>query len=210
MSGRQQHWENVYGTKAADQVSWFRPHLEKSLRWIERYLPDRDARVIDVGGGESTLVDDLIAGGYRRVTVLDISLRAINAARARVGERGVGVEWMAADVTAASLPAGSYDLWHDRAVFHFLTAAQERRAYIERVRHAVKHGGYVIVATFGPEGPPKCSGLDVCRYDAVSLGREFGENFRLVESLKEDHQTPFGTSQQFVYCCLIFEPAITA
>jgi 2-polyprenyl-3-methyl-5-hydroxy-6-metoxy-1,4-benzoquinol methylase len=197
----QQHWENVYRTKAADQVSWFRPHLETSLALIERYAPDRDARVIDVGGGESTLVDDLAARGYRRVTVLDISRRAIEATKARLGAQAGGIEWIAADITRVALPAAAYDVWHDRAVFHFLTAAEDRAAYTARVRQSLKRGGHSIVATFGPDGPMKCSALEVCRYDADSLQREFGEEFRLVESLTELHQTPFGTTQQFLYCC---------
>lgn len=199
-----QHWERIYRSKAAEQVSWFRPHLETSLAWIERYAPDRDARVIDAGGGDSTLVDDLIARGYRRVTMLDISQAAIDATRTRVGARGAGVEWRASDVRCAELPAGAYDVWHDRAVFHFLTAAEDRAAYVEQVRHALKHGGHLIIATFGPEGPTKCSGLDVCRYDAASLSREFGGDFRLIESLTDAHQTPSGSSQQFLYCCFAF------
>jgi SAM-dependent methyltransferase len=201
---RQQHWENVYGTKASDQVSWFRPHLETSLALVERYAPDGEVRVIDVGGGESTLVDDLIARGYRRVTVLDISKRAIDATKARLGEQGAGVEWVASDITLAALPAAAYDIWHDRAVFHFLTAAEDRAAYVARVRRSLKRGGHLIIATFGPEGPLKCSALDVCRYDAGSLQRELGDDFRLAESLTEVHRTPFGNTQQFVYCCFAF------
>jgi SAM-dependent methyltransferase len=204
MTDRQEHWENVYGTKAADAVSWYRPHLETSLSWVERFAPDRDARVIDVGGGESTFADDLIARGYQRVTVLDISKTALEASQARLRSAAAGMEWIAADITRAELPSGAYDIWHDRAVFHFLTAAEDRAAYRERVRRSLRRGGHVIIATFGPEGPLKCSALEVCRYDADSLRRELGDEFRMVESLTEIHQTPFGTSQQFVYCCLHF------
>ncbi|MBK7472989.1 MAG: class I SAM-dependent methyltransferase [Betaproteobacteria bacterium] len=196
----QGHWDKVYSTKAPDAVSWYRAHLERSLALIERAAPDRSAAIIDVGGGESTLVDDLLAGGYQNVSVLDISPTAIEVARARTGEAGRQVTWLVADVTAAELPPQAYDVWHDRAVFHFLTAPDQRAAYVRQVARAVKPGGHVIVATFGPEGPVKCSGLDVVRYDAGSLHGEFGARFRLIESATELHQTPFGTTQQFLYC----------
>ena len=202
----QTHWENVYGTKAPDQVSWFRPHLEASLSLIKRAAPDRACRIIDVGGGESTLVDDLLAEGYRNVTVLDISSTAIDVTKMRIGTEADRVQWLVADVTTADLPANAYDVWHDRAVFHFLTDAADRAAYVERVRRSVRPGGYVIVGTFGPEGPSKCSGLDVERYDAESLHDEFGKRFRLIDSFKELHKTPFGTTQQFLYCFCLVEP----
>jgi 2-polyprenyl-3-methyl-5-hydroxy-6-metoxy-1,4-benzoquinol methylase len=201
----QPHWEHIYGTKAADEVSWFRPHLETSLALIERSSADRSARIIDVGGGESTLVDDLLASGYRNVTILDISQTAIEVTKARLGSLADGVEWLAADVTQADFRADAYDIWHDRAVFHFLTATAERAAYVERVAKAVKPGGHVVIGTFGPEGPTKCSGLDVQRYDAEALHGEFGSRFRLIDSLKELHQTPFGTTQQFLYCFCVVE-----
>lgn len=197
----QQHWESLYGTKAADQVSWFRPHLETSLAMIERAARgNRSASIIDVGGGASTLVDDLIERGYSNVTVLDISQAALDVAQKRLAEAAAAVRWLRADVTAAGFPAPSYDVWHDRAVFHFLTTPQERLAYVRNVASAVKPGGHIIVSTFGPEGPTKCSGLDVMRYDAESLHGEFGPQFRLVESSEELHDTPSRTRQQFVYC----------
>ncbi|HUI77257.1 MAG TPA: methyltransferase domain-containing protein [Bryobacteraceae bacterium] len=197
----QQHWEKVYGTKAPDQVSWFRPHLEISLDLIGRASRgDRNASIIDVGGGTSTLVDDLTERGFRNVTVLDISQAALDLARQRLGEAAAGVHWLQADVTQADLPEHSFDIWHDRAVFHFLTSPSERLAYVRRAAAAVKPGGYVIVSTFGPEGPAKCSGLDVVRYDADSLHEEFGSQFRLIESSSELHRTPYGTTQQFLYC----------
>jgi SAM-dependent methyltransferase len=201
----QAHWETVYGTKAPEELSWFRPHLETSLSFIERAAPDRTSRIIDVGGGESTLVDDLLAHGYRNLTNLDISRTAIDVTRARLGVLADSVEWLVADITTTDLPANAYDVWHDRAVFHFLTDAAERRAYVERVSKSVKRGGHAIVGTFGPDGPTKCSGLDVRRYDAESLHGEFGKNFRLIDSLKELHQTPFGTIQQFLYCFCVVE-----
>ncbi|MBZ5528616.1 MAG: class I SAM-dependent methyltransferase [Acidobacteriia bacterium] len=197
---RKAHWENVYGTKAPDAVSWYRPHLETSLALIERAAAERTAAIIDVGGGASTLVDDLLERGYKNLTVLDISQAALDVARKRLGAAGEGVLWLAGDVTEVALPAQSYDVWHDRAVFHFLTAPEQRAAYVRQVLRAMKRGGHVIVSTFGPEGPVKCSGLDVMRYDAKALHAEFGARFRLVESSKETHQTPFGTTQQFLSC----------
>lgn len=197
----QVHWENVYRTKAPDQVSWFRPHLETSLDLIERCAAGNSgASIIDVGGGASTLVDDLTGRGYTNVTVLDISQTALDIARNRLGSASDLVRWIAADVTEAALPVRSFDVWHDRAVFHFLTRQEDRVAYVRNVARSVRPGGHLIVGAFGPEGPLKCSGLDVVRYDADSLHDEFGPDFRLVESRKEIHETPFGTTQQFVYC----------
>ena len=196
----QEHWEKIYKTKAPDAVSWFRAHLETSLALIERAAPQRTAAIIDVGGGESTLVDDLLARGYENITVLDVSQTAIDVTRKRLGAASDKVHWLVADIREAALEPSAYDVWHDRAVFHFLTTAGERAAYVRQVARAVKPGGHVIVSTFGPEGPTKCSGLDVVRYDAEALHNEFGVRFRLVESSKELHQTPFGTAQQFLYC----------
>jgi SAM-dependent methyltransferase len=196
----QTHWERIYTEKAPDAVSWYRPHLEKSFALIEQFAPDRSASIIDVGGGESTLVDDLLARGYGNVTVLDISQAAIDANRNRLGRASESVKWLVADISRIELESSVYDVWHDRAVFHFLTSPSDRAAYVRQVARAVRHGGNVIVSTFGPEGPVKCSGLDVVRYDAESLHREFGVHFQLLESSKELHQTPFGTVQQFLYC----------
>lgn len=194
------HWENVYQTKAVDEVSWYRPHLETSLRLIEYAAPDRDSAIIDVGGGEATLVDDLVGRGYRHVTVLDISPAAIEVAKGRLGPAGASVHWITGDITAVDLEAARYDVWHDRAVFHFLTSADDRAAYVRQVARSVRLGGHVIVATFGLDGPDKCSGLDVVRYDAENLHGEFGPKFRLLDSVTELHETPWGTPQRFVYC----------
>lgn len=194
------HWETVYRTKAVEDVSWYRPHLEVSLQLIGDAAPDTGSAVIDVGGGEATLVDDLVARGYGDVTVLDISQAAIDVAKTRLGSSAAAVRWIAADITAVELEAARYDVWHDRAVFHFLTRAEDRAAYVRQVARAVRRGGHVIVATFGPEGPEKCSGLDVVRYDAEHLHREFGPKFRLLNSVSELHETPWGAPQQFMYC----------
>lgn len=199
----QAHWEGVYGTKAPTEVSWFRPHLDTSLSLIGRAVGagvGTGASVIDVGGGESTLVDDLLGLGWEDVTVLDISRVAIEHTRQRLGPKATKVKWLTGDITEVNLPVRAYDLWHDRAVFHFLTEPHQRLAYVRQVAAAVKPGGHVIVGAFGAEGPRKCSGLDVVRYDAESLHAEFGGGFRLMESSHELHRTPFGTTQQFLYC----------
>ena len=194
------HWEKVYSTKAPDAVSWYRTHLETSLALIERAVDARSASIIDVGGGESTLVDDLLLRGYRNITVLDVSQTAIDVTKSRLGLAAEQVRWLVADITEIELEPLAYDLWHDRAVFHFLTAREQRIAYVRQVARSFKPGGHVFVSTFGPEGPTKCSGLEVMRYDAESLHGEFGARFRLLESSKELHRTPFGSTQQFLYC----------
>ena len=194
------HWEEIYREKAPDAVSWYRPHLETSLALIERAAPERGVSIIDVGGGESTLVDDLLAHGYQNITVLDVSQTAIAVTKKRLGSAAEEVQWVTADIVNGELAPNAYDVWHDRAVFHFLTGMDQRVAYIRQVARAVKPGGHVLVSTFGPEGPTKCSGLEVVRYDAESLHGEFGVRFRLLDSIKELHNTPFGTTQQFLYC----------
>jgi 2-polyprenyl-3-methyl-5-hydroxy-6-metoxy-1,4-benzoquinol methylase len=193
------HWDTVYANKAPNAFSWYRPHLETSLALIER-AGQRSASIIDVGGGESTLVDDLLAQGYQNITVLDISQTAIDVTKERLKAAAERVHWITTDVTKADLAPSAYDVWHDRAVFHFLMSIEQRVAYVRNVARAVKMGGHVIVGTFGPEGPTRCSGLDVMRYNAEALHDQFGTRFRLVESSKELHRTPFGTTQQFLYC----------
>lgn len=199
------HWETVYRDKASDAVSWYRAHLESSLALIERTAPDRSSALIDVGAGASTLVDDLLLRRYENVTVLDVSQTAIDVARKRLGVAAEKVRWIVADITRTELPRAAYDLWHDRAVFHFLTARESRAAYVEQVWRAVKPGGHVIISGFGPQGPAKCSGLEVARYNPESLLGEFGSRFRLLESFTEQHRTPSGATQQFIYCRLEVE-----
>lgn len=194
------HWEAVYAQRAPDSVSWFQPHAEHSLELIARTGLAREAAIIDVGGGTSTLVDDLLARGYHDLTVLDLSAVALAAAQARLGDDARRVSWVEADITAVDLPRQRYDLWHDRAVFHFLTDAAQRHAYVERVLQSVKPGGHVIVATFAEDGPDRCSGLPVMRYGANTLHAEFGAPFELLEHSRETHHTPGGAAQQFVYC----------
>jgi 2-polyprenyl-3-methyl-5-hydroxy-6-metoxy-1,4-benzoquinol methylase len=194
------HWENVYTTKATDSVSWFQTHAERSLGLIHDTGLGQDAAIIDVGGGASVLVDDLLNEGYRDLTVLDLSGAALQAARKRLGDRSRQVHWIEADITEVELPKARYDIWHDRAVFHFLTTQKERDAYVRQVFFAVKPGGHVIISTFAEDGPEQCSGLPVMRYRADELHDEFGEAFKLMKHTKEAHQTPAGKVQQFVYC----------
>jgi ubiquinone/menaquinone biosynthesis C-methylase UbiE len=179
--------------------------LETSLALIAQAASSPSASIIDVGGGESTLVDDLLARGYADITVLDISQTAIDANRERLGKAAERLRWLVADITQVELAPASYEVWHDRAVFHFLTEPRDRVAYIRQAARAVKPGGHVIVSAFGLEGPVKCSGLEVVRYDTESLHAEFGARFRLIESSKELHQTPLGTTQQFLYCYCVVE-----
>lgn len=194
------HWETVYETKGRDQVSWFREHLDTSLKLIVGTGVGKDASVIDVGGGNSTLVDDLLDNGFIDVNVLDISGKAILDSMKRLESRAARINWIEADITIAELPEKHYDVWHDRAVFHFLTDAEDRRRYVELVMRSVKLGGHIIVASFGLDGPEKCSGLNVVRYSPDSMHDEFGDSFELVKSVDETHNTPFGTTQEFVYC----------
>lgn len=201
------HWDHIYQTKTPLETSWFTPHLQTSLDWIMAAAPDRSAAIIDIGGGESTLVDDLLARQYRALTILDVSAVAIGKSQARLGEAAETVTWIASDLLEASLPPRAYDLWHDRAVFHFFIEAAQRSAYIERLTTSLKPGGQVLLATFGPQGPQKCSGLPTMRYEAETLLQELGPDFRLVKHALADHQTPFGTTQQFLYCHFAFSPS---
>ncbi len=197
---RIQHWESVYQRKAVDQVSWFQPRAATSLELIESICPDRAVRIIDVGAGASVLVDDLLEAGYCNLTVLDIAASALDVSKARLGARAAQVDWRVGDVTTVDLPEAGFDVWHDRAVFHFLTEEEDRRRYVAQVLHAVRPGGHVIVATFGPNGPLKCSDLEVRRYAPEDLHGEFGAEFDLLGHHTESHRTPAGKDQEFVYC----------
>jgi len=197
------HWETVYQSKAADRVSWFQEHAAKSLEMIRSVRATLSDRIIDVGGGASTLVDDLLADGCQRMSVLDLSEAALNVAKSRLGEASKRVQWIAGDIRDVNLPVAGFDIWHDRAVFHFLTEQADRTAYVRQVQKAVRPGGHVIVATFAPDGPEQCSGLPVRRYGAGELHGEFGPAFQLIGHSSETHKTPWGSEQRFVYClCL--------
>ena len=197
---KQEHWENVYQKKGRDEVSWFREHLDTSLLMITNTGVGKDAAIIDIGGGNSNLVDDLLEHGFVDISVLDISANAINGSKERLGLKATEVDWIVADITSVELPKDHFDVWHDRAVFHFLTDVEDRHKYVELVMRSLKRGGHIIVASFSLEGPNKCSGLDVMRYSPETMRGEFGNAFRLVESIGETHNTPFGTTQDFVYC----------
>lgn len=194
------HWEKVYSSKAAEQVGWYEPHLQTSLAMINRTNISKDAKIIDVGGGASTLVDDLLGAGFEKITVIDIALPGLDQARLRLGERAAVVQWIEGDVTDVELPADYYDVWHDRAVFHFLTDAELRQQYIAQMRRALKPGGHLVMATFALEAPPTCSGLDVVRYSREHLQSELGAEWILHEHQKELHLTPGGVKQMYLYC----------
>jgi SAM-dependent methyltransferase len=197
---RRDHWQAVYETKPADAVSWYRPHLEQSLAFVRASGVDVTGCIVDVGGGASTLVDDLLDAGYRDVAVIDLAAAALDVAKARLGGRAAEVRWVVGDVTTPLLPANSVDFWHDRAVFHFLTDEGSRAAYLAQVLRAVKPGGHVLVATFGLDGPERCSGLPVARYDAEGIHAVFGDTFHKIGQAAERHETPWGSAQSFVYC----------
>jgi ubiquinone/menaquinone biosynthesis C-methylase UbiE len=194
------HWENVYTSKQTTDVSWFQPHADQSFRLIQETSVARTGAIIDVGGGASTLVDDLLQNHFSNITVLDLSAAALNVARIRLGQIADKVQWLEGDITKITLPTQSFDVWHDRAVFHFLTNPEDRQAYVDTVLRCVKPEGHVIVATFAADGPLQCSGLPVMRYEPDALHAEFGVPFVLLKHEREDHHTPFGTVQKFVYC----------
>lgn len=200
------HWEHLYSTHGPDQVSWFEAEATLSLGLIERVAPSRESTIIDVGGGAATLVDGLLTAGYRHITVLDLSAAALSQAQRRLAERARAIAWREADILSAELPASAFDVWHDRAVFHFLTDAPDRVRYVSQVRHALRPGGYALVATFAEDGPTRCSGLEVARYSVDALHTEFGAEFRLVASERRVHLTPWGARQAFTYCLCRFEP----
>jgi 2-polyprenyl-3-methyl-5-hydroxy-6-metoxy-1,4-benzoquinol methylase len=198
---KRERWEEIWRTHPPTGVSWYAPHLAESLRLI-REVARPDAGIIDVGGGASTLVDDLLAHGYMQLTVLDVSESALAASRARLGDRAALVEWVRADVTTVTLREASFEVWHDRAVFHFLTAQAERQAYVRALEHSVKPHGWVVIGTFALTGPSRCSGLDVVRYDASGLQRALGGRFLLSAAAEQTHVTPDGRQQRFTMCRL--------
>lgn len=198
MSSRQQHWDTTYASKPETGVSWFQSDPRQSFRWIQQAAPDHSAAIIDVGGGASRLADRLITEGYSNLTVLDISSVALSRTRERIGSSADKVKWITADVTAWT-PDRTWEVWHDRAVFHFLIEREAQDSYIAALRMGTREGSAVIMATFAPTGPEKCSGLPVRRYDAQSLAARLGRDFYLYAEAAERHQTPFGTTQDFIY-----------
>jgi trans-aconitate methyltransferase len=201
VSDRTGHWQKVYLSKGEQEVSWSQRSPEPSLGLIGKFAPSRHASIVDIGGGASRLVDALCEGGYDEVTVLDLSAAALEIARQRLGAQGAQVRWIAADATKWQ-PPQAFDIWHDRGAFHFLVEDADRDAYVDRLRRGVKAGGHAIIATFAPDGPEKCSGLPVQRYDAESLSETVGHAFQLVEHQAHRHVTPWGAVQSFQFSVL--------
>ncbi len=200
---RQAHWQNVYRTRSADSVSWYQPHLDVSIELLGLAGLSADSRVIDIGGGASTLADDLLDRGVRDVSVLDVSDEALAVARKRLGDRARKVNWYVADVLHALLPTGSFDFWHDRAAFHFLTDPLEAARYAQIAADAVRPGGHAVIGGFAPDGPERCSGLPVSRRSAEDIAGTFAPAFRLLHERAERHRTPTGTEQSFVYTLML-------
>jgi 2-polyprenyl-3-methyl-5-hydroxy-6-metoxy-1,4-benzoquinol methylase len=196
--GRKAHWENVYTSKGEKEVSWFQENPAPSLELIALAGLSADAAIIDIGGGASRLVDSLAAQKFERLTVLDLSKAALDAASKRLGDKRADIEWVVADVTTWE-PSQTYDLWYDRAAFHFLTDQADQSAYVERLKKAVKSGGYVIIGTFALDGPERCSGLPIVRYDAASLSAILGPDFQLIDARRHDHATPWNAVQRFQF-----------
>ncbi len=192
------HWERVYGSKSPEEVSWYQRRPTVSLDLIQATGVPQAARILDVGGGASTLADHLLDAGYGRLGVLDVAEAALAQARRRLGARADAVEWFVSDVTTFVSPH-PWDVWHDRAVFHFLVDADDRRAYRETLERCVPAAGHVVIATFGPSGPTRCSGLDVVRYSAEGLAQELGSAVRLLDSRMEEHVTPGGRVQECMF-----------
>ena len=198
-----EHWESVYRTKPTDQVSWFQTHASTSVRLIEATGIGHQAAIIDVGSGASRLLDELWAAEFRNLTALDISLAALQASQQRLGATvAAAINWQVGDVLTQQLPKQHFSVWHDRAVFHFLTQPQQQQQYVEQVRNALEPDGYVVIATFAEDGPERCSGLPVRRYSAEQLAQTFGDGFECVHAERESHRTPAGNEQKFLYCVL--------
>jgi len=198
MSGTRSHWEEVYTTKAETAVSWYQPHSARSLEWIMSAAPDHSAAIVDIGGGASRLVDDLIARGYTDLTVLDVAEAALAKSRDRLGHDAGKVDWVVADITTWR-PPRIYDVWHDRAVFHFLTEPGQQAAYLSALKAGTAAGSTVVIATFALDGPEKCSGLPVQRYSPKTLSARLGPAFHLTGEAEETHETPWGSEQRFTY-----------
>jgi len=201
-TARQQHWDAVYRDKGEGETSWFRPHLDESLRLIDALDAPREQPVIDIGGGRATLVDDLLARGFRDVSVLDLSATALDEARQRLGGQGARVHWIVGDATRVELPTAHYALWHDRAVFHFLVEPGEQARYVTTAARALRSGGHLVIGCFAPDGPERCSGLPVARHDADELIKLFATAFDPVTHSRELHRTPAGREQAFTYVVL--------
>jgi SAM-dependent methyltransferase len=193
------YWDNIYSSKAEDEVSWFQPYPETSMEFVELFKLPSNANIIDIGGGDSHFVDALLDKGYQNISVLDISANAIERAKRRLGERASKVQWIVSDVTEFEPPV-QFDFWHDRAAFHFLTSEDKIYKYVSIAEDAIKKDGYLILGTFSENGPTKCSGLDIQQYSEASMSVRFEVSFDRIKCVKEDHITPFNTVQNFLFC----------
>lgn len=196
---QKQHWDNVYSTKAEDEVSWFQPYPKTSMEFIQLFNMPLDANIIDVGGGDSHFVDALLDNGFQNIYVLDISANAIERAKQRLGDRASKVNWIVSDVTEFQ-PTVQFDFWHDRAAFHFLTTEDKIYNYVAIAEDAIKKDGYLILGTFSQNGPKKCSGLEIKQYSEASMSARFEIAFDRIKCITEDHTTPFNTIQNFLFC----------
>lgn len=196
---RKKHWENIYQTRQLNEVSWYQPTPETSLDFIQRYNVPKTAKVIDIGGGDSFLVDHLLDKGYQDITVLDISTAAIERAKQRLGKKADRVKWIVADA-AKFQPTEKYDFWHDRAAFHFLTDEQEISSYLDTAQKNIKPEGVLVIGTFSEQGPKKCSGIEIKQYSEISMAERLKNFFEKIKCITIDHETPFGTVQNFVFC----------
>lgn len=200
--GDSAHWESVYREKPAQGVSWYRPHLEFSLRLLQAHGLHAGSRLIDVGGGASTLIDDVLALGVSRPTVLDLAAAALDVSRSRLGERAIAVDWCVGDIATVELERAAYSHWHDRAVLHFLIDENEARAYARQAAHALGAGGIAVIGGFAPDGPLRCSGLEVARRSPEQIAALLGPSFQLLQALEETHLTPAGNPQRFAWAVL--------
>jgi SAM-dependent methyltransferase len=205
MSDRKEHWENIYQQNSPLKLSWYKENPELSMQLIHDTHISRDAAIIDVGGGASTLVDRLVDDGYANVAVLDVAARALAHARVRLAAKACRIQWYEEDVTGFESP-NKYSLWHDRAVFHFLINKTDRDKYVKVLRRSLRSGGHLIMMTFAIDGPSKCSGLDIVQYDEHILAAALGTGFQLMESGFENHFTPAGKQQKFAYFRFVFKP----
>jgi len=198
-----EHWEEIYSTRSASQVGWYAAHLETSIKWITELKLAPEDPLIDIGGGASTLVDDLLKSGHRNLTVLDLSRRALQLSQQRLNQQSSAITWLNGDVTEIELPPKYFCMWHDRAVFHFLIEAVAQQQYRDAMLKTLKIGGYFLIGTFSPDAPPQCSGLPVQRYTSDLLGKIFGKEFELKRQQNEIHYTPSGVEQAYIYCLFL-------
>ena len=199
METAKQHWENIFVTKAENEVSWFQPYPATSVEFLELFHLPLNANIIDIGGGDSHLVDVLLEKGYKNIYVLDIAENALNRAKQRLGDKAGMVHWIVSDVTNFQ-PDVKFDFWHDRAAFHFLTTSEQIAKYVNIAENNIKQNGYLVLGTFSADGPEKCSGLEIKQYTETSMSGQFEKSFQRIKCIKEVHQTPFNTTQNFLFC----------